>query len=382
MRQLPASQDDKDGNDNDRTLPAWIYNDQGFFELEKQKIFNSNWIIACHISEIPNSGDFITFSFMKERALVTRMDDGSIKAVHNTCRHRAHQVVAAPAGNCKRVHICPYHGWTYNVDGSLRGIPGGTDSQFKQAGCGLPKIESEIFAGFVWIRFGSEGPSVPERLAPFAKLLEGFQIETMVPNHDLVVEQHDVDWKNMMDNYLEGYHVTMGHPALSEMMETAYDVTSDPVAGTSFATHRLRDTPNGGPDEREYLSTLPPFPHLPDDHARRWSYLSLFPNVNIGLQPDCVDFFVIYPIGPGRAEFRSASYSLPTISEQGRKAREASGRIWAIVQEEDNNLTKSVQGGLEGSSYQYGILSPSEPAVRAFRDWIQHRLPIAKQAQR
>ncbi len=384
MSQIAANQGQSDNSNSDdysddRTLPAWIYNDPGFFELEKQHIFKSNWIIACHVNEIPKSGDFVTFNFMKERAVVTRMEDGSVKAMHNTCRHRAHQVVTAAAGNCKRVHVCPYHGWTYNLDGTLRGIPGGTEKQLKQAACGLPAIESEIFAGFVWVRFGSEGPSVAERLAPFAALLEGFRIETMVPNHDMVVEQHDVDWKNMMDNYLEGYHVTMGHPGLSEMMEPAYDVTADAVAGTSFATHLLRSVPNGGPDEREYLTTLPEFPHLPDDHARRWSYLSLFPNVNIGLQPDCIDFFVIYPIGPGRAEFRSASYSLPTITDQGRRAREASGRVWAVVQEEDNNLTKSVQRGLEGSSYQYGILAPAEPAVRAFRDWIQARLPIARQ---
>ena len=370
-----------DAEDN-HTLPAWIYNDQHFFELEQQKIFNSNWIIACHVNEIPNPGDFVTLNFMRHRALVTRLDDGSIKAVHNTCRHRAHQVVAAPAGNCKRVHICPYHGWTYNQDGTVRGIPGGTDQQFKQAGCGLPKIESEVFVGFVWIRFGSEGPSVAERLAPHAKLLQAFQIDKMIPNNDTMVEQHDVDWKNMMDNYLEGYHVAMGHPALNGMMESAYDVTADSAGGTSFATHRLKDEPAGGPDQREYLSVLPDFPHLPDDHARRWSYLSLFPNVNIGLQPDSIDFFVVYPLGPGRAEFRSASFSAPDPRPEVQQAREVAGRIWSVVQEEDNQLTYSVQRGLEGGSYQYGYLAPAEPAVRAFRDWIQARLPIAKQSHR
>lgn len=370
----------KDATDN-HTLPAWIYNDQSFFELEQKHLFSSSWIIACHVNEIPNSGDFITFNFMRERALVARLDDGSVQAVHNTCRHRAHQVVITPAGNCKRVHVCPYHGWTYNQDGTVRGIPGGTDEQLKQAGCGLPKIDSEVFMGFVWIRFGLEGPSVAERLAKYASLLQAFKIETMQPNNDMLVEQHDVDWKNMMDNYLEGYHVTVGHPSLNGMMEPAYDVSADSVTGTSFATHLLKSEPAGGPDEREYLATLPAFPHLPDDHARRWSYLSLFPNVNIGLQPDCIDFFVVYPIGPGKAEFRSASFSLPDITPEGLKAREASGRIWAVVQEEDNNLTKSVQRGLEGGSYQYGFLAPAESAVRAFRDWIQFRLPAARRAQ-
>jgi len=365
--------------DDNHTLPSWIYNDQHFFELEQQHLFKTNWIIACHISEIPHPGDFVTFNFMRERALVTRQADGTIKAMHNTCRHRAHQVVTAPSGNCKRVHVCPYHGWTYNQDGTIRGIPGGTDQQFKQAGCGLKKIETELFAGFVWIRFGSEGPSVAERLAPYASLLAAYQIEKMVPTGDVVVEQHDVDWKNMMDNYLEGYHVALGHPGLNGMVQPQYDVTADSTRGISFATHLLKDVPAGGPNEREYLEALPDLPHLPDDHARRWSYLSLFPNVNIGLQPDSIDFFVVYPLGPGRAEFRSAGYTLPDATDDVKKAREASGRIWEDVQKEDNELTISVQRGLEGSGYEFGYLSPAEPAVRAFRDWIQARIPEAKQ---
>lgn len=364
------------------TLPAWVYNDQHFYQLEQQKIFHANWMIACHVNEIPKPGDFVTVNFMRERALVTRLENGAVRAVHNTCRHRAHQVVIAPSGNCQRVHVCPYHGWAYNPDGTIRGIPGGDEQQIKQAGCGLPKIDSEVFAGFVWIRFSSEGASVADRLAPYAPLLAAFQIEEMQPNNDLTVEQHNVDWKNMMDNYLEGYHVSKGHPALNSMMQPVYDVTADSVSGTSFATHKLSDKPAGGPDEREYLETLPDFPHLPNDYARRWNYLSLFPNVNIGLQPESIDFFVICPLGPGRAEFRSASYALPDPRPAVQKARKAAGRIWAVVQREDNRLTDSVQRGLEGGSYQCGYLTAAEPAVRAFRDWIQARLPIAKQSQR
>lgn len=367
---------------NNHTLPSWIYNDQRFFEQEQQQLFRSSWLIACHVNEIPNPGDYITFSFMRERALVSRLEDGRIKAVHNTCRHRAHAVVASPSGNCKRVHVCPYHGWTYNQDGSLRGIPGGTPEQSKQAGCGLPAIQTEIYMGFVWLRFSDEGPSVAERLAPFHDLLSAFRIDQMQPNRDMTVEEHPVDWKNMMDNYLEGYHVAMGHPSLNGMMESAYDVTADPVAGTSFATHRMHNEPTGGPNERAYLSVLPDFDHLPDDYARRWSYLSLFPNVNIGLQPDSIDYFVIYPIGPGRAQFRSASFSLPDARPEVQQARLAAGRVWEKVQEEDNSLTESVQRGLEGSSYQYGYLAPAEAGVRAFRDWIQARLPLARQVER
>lgn len=375
---LHALADDRDNH----TLPSWIYNDARFFELEKQEIFASSWHIACHISEIANPGDYITLKFLGERIAVARLQDGRISAFHNTCRHRAHQVITGEAGNCKRVHVCPYHGWTYEQDGRLRGIPGGSEADLQQVGHGLLPVDHEVFMGFVWIRLKAEGPSVAERLAPYAELLAAYRIDEMQANGDLTVEEHSIDWKNMMDNYLEGYHVAVGHPGLNQMVEGGYDVEADVTLGTSFATHLLKETPAGGPDEFAYLSVRPQASHLPGDHGRRWSYLSLFPNVNIGLQPDSIDYFVFYPQGPGRAAFRTASFSLPNAQPEVQAARVAAGRVWEQVQEEDNQLTESVQRGLEGMAYQYGYLSPRETGVRAFRDWIRERLPVAREEVR
>jgi phenylpropionate dioxygenase-like ring-hydroxylating dioxygenase large terminal subunit len=381
MNQTDVMQSPSAGNDDNHTLPAWIYNDPRFHALERREIFSDSWNLACHISEIANPGDFITLTTLGERVAVTRMEDGTIRAFHNTCRHRAHAVIAESHGHCKRAHVCPYHGWTYNPDGSLRGIPGGSAQDIEQAG-GLPPVETELFAGFVWIRLRSGGPSVAERLARFASLLSAYRIPEMRRNDDYWVEEHPVDWKNMMDNYLEGYHVARGHPGLNELTEGPYDVDADPRSGTSFATHRLRAEPAGGPDQFTYLSIRSPGGHLPDDHGRRWSYLTLFPNCNIGLQPDSIDYFVIDPVGPGRASFRSASFSLPDAPPEAQAARIAAARVWEPVQAEDNALTSSVQFGLEGSSYKHGYLSPLEPGVRAFRDWIRARLPLARKETR
>jgi carnitine monooxygenase subunit len=366
---------------DNHTLPAWVYNDARFFELERTTLFASSWHLGCHVSELGQPGDYVTLKPSGERAVVTRLDDGSIKAFHNTCRHRAHAVVSGERGHCNRVHICPYHGWTYNRDGSLRGIPGGTEQDVAQAG-GLPPIETEVFAGFVWIRFKSGGASVAQRLARYKDLLSAYRIEEMKSNGDLAVEEHAVDWKNMMDNYLEGYHVPKGHPGLNRMVESRYDVEADPERGTSFATQLLKSEPTGGPDELAYLSIRSPAGHLPGDHGRRWSYLTLFPSVNIGLQPESVDYFAVYPIGPGRAVFRAESFSLPDARPEAQAARVAAGRVWEQVQAEDNALTESVQRGLQGSSYRHGYLTAHEPGVRAFRDWIRERLPIARQEAR
>jgi carnitine monooxygenase subunit len=366
---------------DNHTLPAWVYNDERFFELERTNLFAFSWHFGCHVSELAKPGDYVTLKVSGERAVITRLDDGSIKAFHNTCRHRAHAVVPSERGNCARVHVCPYHGWTYNRDGSLRGIPGGNEQDVAQAD-GLPPIETEVFAGFVWIRFNPGGPSVAQRLARYKDLLSAYRIEEMQSNHDLAVEEHAVDWKNMMDNYLEGYHVPKGHPGLNRMVESRYDVEADPDRGTSFATQLLKSEPSGGPDEFTYLSIHSAPSRLPGDHGRRWSYLTLFPTVNIGLQPESVDYFAIHPIGPGRAVFRAESFSLPDARPEVQAARIAAGRVWEQVQAEDNSLTDSVQRGLEGSSYKHGYLTAQEAGVRAFRDWIRERLPIARQETR
>jgi phenylpropionate dioxygenase-like ring-hydroxylating dioxygenase large terminal subunit len=371
----PASTEDN------HTLPAWVYHDQRFFELERSSIFGASWHLGCHISELAEAGDYVTRTLCGERAVITRLEDGSIRSFHNTCRHRAHAVVPAERGRCERVHVCPYHGWTYNPDGSLRGIPGGTERDVAQAG-GLPPIETELFAGFVWIRFKPGGPSVGQRLARYKDLLEAYRIDQMQSNGDLAVEEHRIDWKNMMDNYLEGYHVVKGHPGLNRMVDSRYDVEADPVAGISFATHLLKGEPAGGPDEFAYLSIRSSASHLPGDHGRRWSYLTLFPSVNIGLQPESIDYFTIDPVGPGRALFRTESFSLPHARPEVQAARIAAGRVWEQVQAEDNALTESVQRGLEGSSYRHGYLTRYEPGVRAFRDWIRERLPIAREETR
>jgi phenylpropionate dioxygenase-like ring-hydroxylating dioxygenase large terminal subunit len=234
MNERQQARTGADAAADNHTLPSWIYNDRRFFEIERTAIFADSWNLGCHVGEVARPGDYVTLSLHGERAVITRLESGAVAAFHNTCRHRAHQVVTGERGRCQRVHVCPYHGWTYNPDGSLRGIPGGTDLDVAQAG-GLPPIDTEVFAGFVWIRFKPGGPSVAQRLAGYADLLAAYRIEDMRHNNDLAIEEHPIDWKNMMDNYLEGYHVAKGHPGLSAMVDGRYDVEADAVAGSSFS---------------------------------------------------------------------------------------------------------------------------------------------------
>ena len=135
------------------SLPAWIYHDNEFFEREKSAIFRNSWQVVCHLSDIPRPGDFYTFEFFGESALVVRAEDGGVRAFHNVCRHRAARLLDGPSGHCGKRITCPYHAWTYALDGRLIGVP--NRESFKgldTARHGLVTLEHEVFLGFVFDR--------------------------------------------------------------------------------------------------------------------------------------------------------------------------------------------------------------------------------------
>ena len=104
-----------------RGLPGWSYHSPAFLELEKEHVFRTHWQIVGHISDVPEPGNYLTMDVVGERALIVRGRDGVVRGFHNICRHRGSRVVASEKGTCKNALVCPFHGWVYNLDGTLRG---------------------------------------------------------------------------------------------------------------------------------------------------------------------------------------------------------------------------------------------------------------------
>ena len=166
-----------------RGLPAWSYHSDELLKLEITEIFHRHWQIAGHISDLAENGDYFTLDIANERALIVRGQDGIVRAFNNLCRHRGARVVADEKGHCKNAIVCPFHGWVYNLDGSLRG-PARPKSlgDFDKQAFGLKPIDIEIWHGFIFIRFQS-GPqgSVAETFAPFDDELTAYRTDELVP---------------------------------------------------------------------------------------------------------------------------------------------------------------------------------------------------------
>ena len=200
-------------------LPGWTYHSHALLELEIE-IFKTHWQIACHVSDVPNAGDFKTFDLCGERAIIIRDSSLKIKAFHNICRHRGSRLVTQDQGTCKNALICPFHGWVYNLDGTLRGaarpdtFPALDKDEFA-----LRTVEHEVWNGFVFVRF-KQGPqpSVKELLSCYEKEATSYNISNQVPTDGFWTEMSPVNWKSIRDVDNEGYHVAMAIPAYKTYM--------------------------------------------------------------------------------------------------------------------------------------------------------------------
>jgi phenylpropionate dioxygenase-like ring-hydroxylating dioxygenase large terminal subunit/AcrR family transcriptional regulator len=364
-----------------QTLPAWTYGNAEFFQLERERLFRRAWNVVGHVSDLPNPGDYLTFELLGERAFVMRGKDGQLRAFHNVCRHRAHAVVSGEQGACAGVIRCPYHGWLYNLDGRLRAVAAEKSFAGMEKGdLGLLPVELEVFQGFLFVRFEGGEPSVAERFQPYAEELAPYRSLEMRPLWAPWSKELEVDWKNVLDNYLEGYHVPASHPGLFDLFGGHYEVEAQ-ATGVGRALHWIRPEGARGWSQRAYQRLLPRVEHLPVERQRAWAYYSLFPLTSFDLYPDSIDFFQVIPLDSGRTLLRARSYALPGAGRDLKAARWLQARINSQVQREDEDLTRSVQGGLASSAYQVGVLSEKEAMLTAFHDWVRQRLPVARQVQ-
>jgi phenylpropionate dioxygenase-like ring-hydroxylating dioxygenase large terminal subunit len=361
------------------TLPAWTYCSDEFLQLEREHLLLASPQIVGHVNDMPNPGDYLTLDFLGERALVVRGDDGDVRAFHNVCRHRAAAVVRGQKGSCPNGLRCLYHGWHYALDGQLKAVP--ADATFPgldKREYGLKPLGVEIWMGFVFVMFRSGGSSIAERMRPYETELRACRLDEMVPDTRSWDVETGSDWKNVMDNYLEGYHVAVGHPGLYRLFGTRYDTEVQP-GGVCKAIQWLRDKPSPVWSERAYQSILPEIGHLPADRRRAWAYYTLLPNASFDIYPEFMDFFQVVPTAAGRSRVRGRCYRLPELDGRAhRAARWLNYRISTEVQREDNDLTRSVQAGLATGAYSTGILSEKEECVAALHDLVRSALPVAR----
>jgi phenylpropionate dioxygenase-like ring-hydroxylating dioxygenase large terminal subunit len=364
--------------DEDRlSLPSWIYTDPEFLAAEADRVFRPSWQIVCHLSDIPRAGDYHTLDFLGETLVVVRGADGAPRGFFNVCRHRAARLLDGAAGNCGSRVVCPYHAWTYSLEGALIGLPERHEfSHMDPKRHGLARLELEVYRGFVFVRMAGEGPSVSEMMAPYDAELALYRLEEMVPLGRVTLRERAVNWKNVGDNYSDALHIRVAHPGLARLFGHGYGVESRGWVDKMWGA--LVPEISSNRSERMYQKYLPDVDHLPPERKRAWSYYKLWPNIAFDLYPDQVDFMQSIPLSPTRTMIREIAYVLPDARREMRAVRYLNWRINRRVNEEDRDLIERVQHGMASRSYTVGPLGDSEVSLKSFGRRIRALIPEAR----
>lgn len=368
-------------NDWDRSgLPAWSFFSKDMLEAEKELLFRRHWQLVCHESDIPKPGDFMTLDIVGERALVVRGKDGVVRAFHNLCRHRGSRVLAEESGNCRSAIICPFHGWVYNLDGTLRG-PAQPQSlpELDAQEHGLKTIDMDIWRGFVFVRFlPGPQPAMTELMAHLDAEIEQYKVDSLVPTGDgFDAIEIEANWKCVRDVDNEGYHVPLAHPGLHDLFGDKYH--DEPMnRGTSRSLGAFREGDGRLWSVRNYKKILPTPDRLDAEHQNAWLYVGIFPNLVFGFYPESVNFYHEFPADVGKTIQRSAGYRYSNEDRQTKLARYLSMRIDRITSEEDEQLIKWTWEAAFSSGFDGIILSDLEYGVHSYHEALRNLFPVLR----
>ena len=331
------------------TLPSRYYYDPAIFEREIETIFYPSWHCVCHVSEIPNAGDFATFDLMDQSVVVLRGRDGAVNAFHNVCRHRGTRLLNARRGSVKRMIICPYHAWGYDLDGCLKNAPRSeTLKGFDKKDFPLRSVQVEEYAGFYYINMDPDAQSMEtlmagaeETMRPFLPDLDDVEL---VNETDHVV---DANWKVIIDNAIEGYHFQLSGPVHRELASLIdfkrYTLTAHGNWWDFKGPPTGVDTAFGHPVAGEKFQT-------------DWFYnIQLWPATTIYAFPyaDVIGTFLQIPLGPEKTLLRFGHYA-PKSRPQSDLSKAVVAWFNDQLGPEDIELNEALQKGIRSFGFDQG----------------------------
>ena len=344
-------------------LPAAAYTSEAFFALESERIFADSWIFVGLTHEMARPGDVVPVTVAGKPVLLVRDAEGAVRAFHNVCRHRCLTLVEEPC-NVGPALQCPYHTWTYRLDGALYSTPyfGGSEPLsvppgFDRTQYGLVPVRVGVWHDWIFVNLNGSAPPLDDYVAPIQNQLDGVDFSRM--RHVLTVDFGEVNanWKLMMENFMEPYHVQFVHPTTTEQPLTDHYIVNEPgCLGCAVDVS----------SEAEHDDTL----------SADSRYLSLFPYFAIGIYlPDQVGVHLNTPVAPNRTRQRRAMYSLGGEAPWAENLEQLE-TLWRSVHQEDYDICERLQRGRESDvAAGGGLLSPVwEDAVRSFQERVVSHL--------
>ncbi|WP_410653577.1 aromatic ring-hydroxylating oxygenase subunit alpha [Amycolatopsis sp. cmx-4-54] len=359
------------------TLSGGYYTDPAIFAAEQEKIFERQWFCAVRAADLPSAGDFRTVRIGRESVLVSRGRDGGLRAFLNVCRHRGARLCTEESGTVKRAFQCPYHAWTYGLDGKLIAAPNLANlPDIDRSEYGLHTVRLREWLGYAWVCLAADPPSfetdvegaVRERLGDLESI-ERYRLDKLSVGRRITYDV-EANWKLIVENFMECYHCATIHPELTEVLpEFAGGYAAQYYVGHGAEFGEAVDgfTIDGttGFDRLDGVA---------NEQDRRYYAITIRPQVFVNLVPDHVIFHRMYPLAPDRTVVECDWLYSEEVVASGRDVSR-SVELFHRVNEQDFDACERCQPAMASRAYRGGgVLMPSEHHIGEFHTWLLTQL--------
>ena len=352
--------------DGARTLPAAYYTGEQYFRRELNALFGAQWICAGRVEQVQKPGDFILREVLGESIIITSNAAGQVNAFYNVCRHRGTKLCTDEQGAFGRSIQCPYHAWTYDLDGRLIGAPHMEEvPHFQKDAYPLHRVHADVWDGHIFLNLSQATPrtSLQDQLGPLREKFVPWRMQDLRLGRRIVYDVK-ANWKLIIQNYNECLHCPNLHPALNKLSHYLSG-ENEPLQATYMG---------GRMDLRPGVDTLTmsgkcdraPLPGLSPEDARRVYYYAIFPNMLLSLHPDYMMVHTLWPLAPDRTinicewHFHPAELARP-----GFRADDAVD-FWDLTNRQDWHVCELSQAGISSRAYTPGPYSNREDLLYAF----------------
>lgn len=348
------------------TIPSSWYTSEAVAQQEREMLFGDSWLCVGRLDQVTMPGQFFTLEVAGEPLLIIRGEDNQLRGFINVCRHRAARVATAECGTTDRLR-CPYHGWTYDLAGQLRGVPefdGVTG--FRREENGLPRIQVETWGPLVFVHLKTPTQLLTDFLQPMPARLTPLELDQLrcVGRKEYVLE---CNWKVFVDNYLDGgYHVNAIHPSLAGVLDYKNYKTE------CFSNTSVQSSPLKQPDQYDDATAA----GVRTGQAA--AYWWVYPNLMLNAYEGVMDTNLVLPLGTDRCRVIFDFYfKSDAVSEQDRQQQATSMQVADQIQAEDVGICEDVQRGLHSRFFDTGRYSVRrEQGVYHFHSLLAKQLQV------
>ena len=349
-------------------MPPEVYNSQEFLDLEIEHVFSREWFCVGRADGLSKPGDYMACDLAGQPIMVLRDREGGLRAQSNVCLHRMSTLLSG-CGNAKAI-VCPYHAWTYDLDGTLRRAPAMERNEgFSIEGRRLPRVRCEEWLGWVFVTLDEGAAPVAERLAEVGEMTAGYDMTNYTQTF---FEEHvwDTNWKVLAENFMESYHLPVCHAATIGGLSKLEEMVC-PEGRPAFNYHTiLKD------DSLRIALAHPGNKRLKGDERRTTLLLAIYPSLLVTLTPGYMWYLSLHPLGPGQVHIRYGG----GMSDDYRGDADAQGNFTALktlldeVNAEDKGCTEKVYRGLNSGFARPGHLSHLERPNYDFARYLLERV--------